>query len=221
MLITKIQENKLKRAGSWFANLFKRTISNKKKDSRPTDITDFGQSAKKIRNWNLYVMTYDALNKKTLETWDSIPMFFPFSGEAGASGPKIKGINTHYLRPDLRLAFFEQLTTLMEKTASKKGYDPNDLDSVPPNVFEPVIGRYMNAIYTGSIGGPGKYLRAAIRTYLISHIRSKWTLINPSEYENASRVILPKWNNSSASETYKYVAEQYNKYKNNNWNNIY
>ena len=109
----------------------------------------------------------------------------------------------------------------MEKIAERKGYDPEDLDEVPPSVFQPVLGKYMNALYEGAIKGSGSHLRVAFRSYLISHIRSKWTLIQPSEYVNAARVILPKWNNASAAETYRYVAEQYKKYKNNDWRPIY
>ena len=200
----------------WFLDQLKKTFSNDKKDIDKKDVNNPEEMKDKIQNYFMFTMVYDALHKDKLFSWDSIPLFFPVGMTNVGKGLKIQGINIHFLEPKNRIVFINELITLMKKVAEKKKFDPNDLDSVPDNVFQPVISKFMQGVYEGRINSAGKHIKVSYRSYFLNRIKSRLVRIPFSEYELAAKVMLPKFS-TSRSKTYSWIKEMYNRYKGSNW----
>lgn len=219
-MVRRISEQKLKKALGWLVNKAKQALSVKKKDERPTDIKDIGDFKKLKMHWLMFMIYDSPKHKKTLKYYDALPLFFPLKFTVGPDGVLLHGLNIHFLRPDDRSAFMNEIVKLMKKTAEKQGYDPNNLNEVPDGNISKVVGKYLNAVYQG-MSSSGSRIKVAYRTYYVSRIKGKIIRILPDEWENAINLILPRFQKMGPGSVYKDIEELYKKYKGSSWKDIY
>jgi len=219
-----LTEGQLRKAAKWFfgraKDLFSKKRETEKEKKKSGNITDLKDISSKMYNFNLYMTLYpDPLYKDTLPVYDQLPLFFPISmtGAAHGSGPKIQGLNIHYLSPANRKVFMQEILFVIKKNAVRAGYDPDTLDDIPPTVINGWVGKYINAVYSQQQKSAGSKIKVAYRSYLLNRIKGKMIKIKFSEWDNAVNVVLPRFKKMSPSATYQYVNEQYAKYKNNPW----
>lgn len=130
---------------------------------------------------HMYLYHYDAKHKLTLPYWDSFPLVFIIPSEM----PKryFNGINLHYLPPKLRAAFMDRLydhlsnTKFDEKTKLRVIYE--DLKAM------------------------GDFYKVCYKTYLKSHVKSRFVQINVNEWDIALFLPLARWNNATQATVYR------------------
>tara|TARA_B100002019_G_scaffold279200_1_gene280826 strand:+ start:77 stop:667 length:591 start_codon:yes stop_codon:yes gene_type:complete len=116
---------------------------------------------------NMYMYFYDPKHKETLPYYDRFPL--TIFVEPAKDG--FYGLNLHYLRPDIRAAFLDQLM----KTAPKKITDKT---------------RLMKMRYK-LLAGVRKYkeFKPCFKHYLGDHVRSQFTRVPMTDWELA--IFLP------------------------------
>lgn len=115
----------------------------------------------------LYCFFYDAKTKDKLPYWDRFPMVFPFAEAEGG----FLGINLHYLPPPLRAALMDELYSL----ANNARYD----ESTKLRLSYEALGQ----------ASKHKLFKPCIHRYLLNHVKSKFVMIDPVDWETA--VFLP------------------------------
>jgi len=219
------EEKRLEKGVKWFWNALKSLVDKsrkkKSKDDEKSGIIDL-KDLGKMKPFHLYTMIYsDPLWKDQLDAWDSLPLFFPIDIVKGTNGMRIRGINIHYLQPKDRIAFMKELENLIKKEASKKGYKDLDEFLNAGDRVTKAVGEYMNSVFQQTINSSGNRIKVCYRSYLLDRIGSKIQKIKMDQWLEATYSILPKFNKMSPGGVYEMVNTEYNKYKSNNWKDIY
>jgi hypothetical protein len=128
---------------------------------------------------------YDAKLKKELPYWDKFPLVVPLNYYEDG----FLGINMHYLPPQARMAFFEDLMTYQ----SKKGF----FDKVKTKLFgkgydatQKLNVNYLLLRDTSSLNGP---MKDCIKRYLYNHLKSPFLDIEPTYWEELIMLPTQRW----------------------------
>ena len=116
---------------------------------------------------NMYMYFYDPKTKKTLPYYDRFPLTILVEPAPGG----FYGLNLHYLRPDIRAAFLDELM----KTAPKKVTDRSRLVKMRYKLLAGVR-RY-------------KEFKPCFKHYLTDHVKSKIVRVPMTDWELA--IFLP------------------------------
>ena len=137
----------------------------------------------------MYLFQYDPKGKATLPYYDRYPLIFPIgSGRTGgraSSGGSFIGINMHYLPIPLRARLMDALYD----TATNDILDETTRLRISYNVLNQA-SKY-------------KFFRPCIKKYLISHVRTKFFYIEPSEWEMALFLPLDRFVGSNKNAIYR------------------
>lgn len=137
----------------------------------------------------MYLFNYDPKHKDTLPYYDRYPLIFPIgssrtSGTA-SSGGAFMGINVHYLPLPLRARLMDAL------------YDTVTNDKLDETTRLRISYGVLNQ------ASKYKFFRPCIKKYLISHVRTKFFYIEPSEWEMALFLPLDRFVGSNINAIYR------------------
>jgi len=124
---------------------------------------------------------YDPKHKKTLPYYDAFPMIIP----VGPAKDGFYGLNVHYLPPLLRAKF---LDALLDVTNNKKFDDSTK--------FQISYGMLKAAEKL-------KYFKPCFKHYLFKHVRSKFGIVSPEDWEIAIFLPSADWQKGSGSQVYR------------------
>ena len=127
---------------------------------------------------SMYMFFYDPKHKETLPYYDTFPLVIVLSEAPGG----FLGLNLHYLPPLLRAKFLDALLD----TLNNQKYDKT-------TKFRATYDLMKSA-------SKMKYFKPCIKHYLSSHVKSKFTMIPPPEFEIA--VFLPTANFKAGNKAY-------------------
>lgn len=137
----------------------------------------------------MYLFQYDPKGKKTLPYYDRYPLIFPIdSGRTSgfaASGGSFLGINLHYLPLPLRARLMDALYD----TITTKDLDENARLKISYNILQQA-SKY-------------RFFKPCIKRYLISHVRSRFFYIEPTEWEMALFLPLDRFVGANMSRVYR------------------
>jgi hypothetical protein len=137
----------------------------------------------------MYLFQYDPKGKKTLPYYDRFPLVFPIdSGRTSgfaASGGSFLGINLHYLPLPLRARLMDALYD----TITTKELDENTRLKISYNILQQAA-KY-------------RFFKPCIKRYLISHVKSRFFYIEPTEWEMALFLPLDRFVGSNKSRIYR------------------
>ena len=137
----------------------------------------------------MYLFQYDPKGKKTLPYYDRFPLVFPIdSGRTSgfaASGGSFLGINLHYLPLPLRARLMDALYD----TITTKELDENTRIRISYNILQQAA-KY-------------RFFKPCIKRYLISHVKSRFFYIEPTEWEMALFLPLDRFVGSNKSRIYR------------------
>lgn len=137
----------------------------------------------------MYLFQYDPKGKKTLPYYDRFPLVFPIdSGRTSgfaASGGSFLGINLHYLPLPLRARLMDALYD----TITTKELDENTRIRISYNILQQA-SKY-------------RFFKPCIKRYLISHVKSRFFYIEPTEWEMALFLPLDRFVGSNKSRIYR------------------
>jgi len=220
------EERKLERGVKWFWNVLKgladktkNKIKRKtKQDDGLIDLDDMG----KMRPFHLYTMIYDdPLWKDKLIVWDSLPLFFPIDVVNGKNGPRIRGINIHYLPPGDRVRFMLEIEKMIKKEAAKKKFKDLDEFLNSNDLVTRAVGTFMNSVYQQTQNSAGNKIKVCYRSYLLNRIGSKIQKVSMNKWNEATYSILPSFNKMGPVSVYEMINDKYDKYRSSAWKNIY
>ena len=109
----------------------------------------------------MYLLMYDAKTKDKLPYWDAFPLIFPI--EYTENG--FYGLNMHYLQPMLRAQLMDALYSITTDTR----YDEKTKVNLS---YQALQSRAKSNMY-----------KPCLKRYLRSHIKSKFILIQPQEWD--------------------------------------
>jgi len=137
----------------------------------------------------MYLFQYDPKGKKTLPYYDRFPLVFPIdsartSGFA-ANGGSFLGINLHYLPLPLRARLMDALYD----TITTKELDESTRLRISYNILQQA-SKY-------------RFFKPCIKRYLISHVRSRFFYIEPTEWEMALFLPLDRFVGANMSRIYR------------------
>ena len=137
----------------------------------------------------MYLFQYDPKGKKTLPYYDRFPLVFPIdSGRTSgfaASGGSFLGINLHYLPLPLRARLMDALYD----TITTKELDENTRIRISYNILQQAA-KY-------------RFFKPCIKRYLISHVKSRFFYIEPTEWEMALFLPLDRFVGANMSRIYR------------------
>ena len=151
----------------WFRKQAKSVIASPTRmiRSQNTRLTD------KPMLGRMYLFQYDPKGKKTLPYYDRFPLIFPIAAGRtngfAASGGSFLGINLHYLPLPLRAKLMDALY----KTATTKELDETTRLKISYQILSQA-SRY-------------RFFKPCIKRYLVSHVKSRFFYIEPTEWEMA------------------------------------
>ena len=136
----------------------------------------------------MYLFQYDPKGKKTLPYYDRFPLVFPLAanrtgGFAAQSGSFI-GINLHYLPLPLRARLMDALY----KTATTKELDETTRLRLSYQILQQAT-RY-------------RFFKPCIKRYLVSHVKSRFFYIEPTEWDMALFLPLDRFVGANKSRIY-------------------
>lgn len=137
----------------------------------------------------MYLFQYDPKGKKTLPYYDRFPLVIPIgsnrtSGFAGAGGSFL-GLNLHYLPLPLRARLMDALYA----TANSQTLDENTKLNISYNIL--------------SQASKYRFFQPCIKRYLISHVRSKFFYIEPTEWDMALFLPFDRFVGSNKTRIYR------------------
>jgi len=137
----------------------------------------------------MYLFQYDPKGKKTLPYYDRFPLVFPIdsartSGFA-ANGGSFLGINLHYLPLPLRARLMDALYD----TITTKELDESTRLRISYNILQQA-SKY-------------RFFKPCIKRYLISHVKSRFFYIEPTEWEMALFLPLDRFVGANMSRIYR------------------
>ena len=129
----------------------------------------------------MYLFQYSAKHAATLPYWDKFPLIFPIGMDWGY----VTGINFHYLDMRLRAFFLDHLWQFANN-------DRLDQHTKLQLSYEMLKSSSAN-----------KYVKPTIHRYLATHVRSKFLLIDPSEWAVAIFLPIQQFQKASIQTVYK------------------
>ena len=136
----------------------------------------------------MYLFQYDPKHKKTLPYYDRFPLIFPIASSKtsgfAASGGSFLGINLHYLPLPLRARLMDALY----KTMTTKEIDETTKLKISYQILQQA-SRY-------------RFFKPCIKRYLISHVKSRFFYIEPTEWEMALFLPLDRFVGANKSRIY-------------------
>jgi hypothetical protein len=136
----------------------------------------------------MYLFEYDPKTKDKLPYYDRYPLVFPIaSGRTSgfaASGGSFLGINLHYLPLPLRARLMDALYD----TATTKEIDETTRLRISYNILQQA-SRY-------------KFFKPCIKRYLVSHVKTKFFYVEPTEWEMALFLPLDRFVGANKSRIY-------------------
>lgn len=138
---------------------------------------------------SMYLFNYDPKGKGKLPYYDRYPLVFPIgtgrtSGFAG-SGGSFLGLNLHYLPLPLRAKLMDALYA----TANNQQLDENTRLKISYQILAQAA-KY-------------RFFKPCIKRYLISHVRTKFFYIEPSEWEMALFLPFDRFVGSNKTRIYR------------------
>lgn len=130
---------------------------------------------------SMFMFFYQPKHRETLPYYDSFPLVIVVGPAEGG----FYGLNLHYLPPVLRAKF---LDGLMDRTNNKK-FDESTR-------FE-VTYDYLKS------ASEMKYFQPCFKHYLGSHVKSKFAMVPPKEWEIATFLPTADWQKKSGQYVYK------------------
>lgn len=149
-------------------------------DAKPDLLKDLS-SPKPLQLGSLYLQSYDAKHKATLDVWDSLPLFFLLKFRNDG----YLGLNLHYMDVGTRIAV---LGSLMEYANNDKMDETTKLK---------ISWSLVNSI---SQLAP---LKDCVKHYLFDHVTSTPICISPENWETVARLPIARWhyNNNTKKTT--------------------
>ena len=162
-----LQGNKLKGA-NWYRN----AVSLITDRSSPADLMSSGKLLGRPSGGRMSMFFYDPKTKNRLPYYDTFPLVLPLETAKGG----FIGLNFHYLPYGARFAFLQQL----QKYSSNAKFDQSTkiqatYDQVKSN----------------------KYVKASIKRYLYSHVRSQFLRVNVNEMALAAYLPVAQFQGAS------------------------
>lgn len=153
---------------NWFNNTINKILKNPHKTREERVKDTLGKSEGSISPGSLYMFRYSPKHKDTLPIYDTFPLVFPLRKH----GAYMTGLNIHYMPVEARVAM---LGILMEYTNTKTLSDSTRLRLS------------WNVIQSFSQLEP---LQDCIKMYLMTHVQSNFTRIDPENWVTAARLPL-------------------------------
>ena len=126
-------------------------------------------------------LMYDAKHKDTLPYWDAMPIVLPFR----KLDDGFIGLNLHYIPPAMRAQLmnflYENLTNTKFDKSTRIKFDYAFLKASSKN----------------------KYYQPCVKRYLYSHMKSRFFLVQPEEWQISLFLPLAKWQKRSAQDVYQ------------------
>ena len=174
-----LQGNKLKSA-SWYRNAVS-LISDK---SRPSDLLSSGKMLGRPSAGRMSMFFYDPKTKSRLPYYDTFPLVLPLEPAKGG----FIGLNFHYLPYGARFAFLQQL----QSYASNAKFDQStkiqaSYDSIKSN----------------------KYVKASIKRYLYSQVRSQFLRVDVNEMALAAYLPVAQFQGASMGSVFAKSRKTY------------
>ena len=136
---------------------------------------------KKIEIGKMYLFSYDPKTKEKLPYYDKFPLIFPI--ESYNDG--FLGINLHYLPPLLRVKLLDALYDTINNNKMN--------DSTKLKISYQILKSATKF----------RYFQPCVKRYLLSHIRSGFKEIEPTEWNKAILLPTQKFEKASESKVYQ------------------
>lgn len=130
---------------------------------------------------NMYMFFYDPKHKETLPYYDSFPLVIVIGPAEGG----FLGLNLHYLPPALRAKFLDALLDI----TNNRLYDDTTKFDLTYNMLQRA--------------GKMKYFKPCIKHYLTEHVRSRFAMVEPPEWEIATFLPTADFQKASKAQVYK------------------
>jgi hypothetical protein len=136
---------------------------------------------------DLMLFFYDPKFKRTLPYYDTFPLTVVVGPAESASGvtTSFYGLNLHYLPPTLRAKLFD---ALLDNISNKK-YD--ETTKIMAN-YELLKSSRAN-----------KYFAPCFKQYLVPHVKSRFAIIQPTEWEIAAFLPTAQFKKASEAQVWK------------------
>ena len=137
----------------------------------------------------MYLFNYDPKGKNTLPYYDRYPLVIPIGSNRtsgfASSGGSFLGLNLHYLPLSLRARLMDALYS----TVNNNRLDEKTKFNISYNILVQA-SKY-------------RFFQPCIKRYLISHVRSKFFYIEPSEWDMALFLPFDRFVGSSKTRIYR------------------
>jgi len=137
----------------------------------------------------MYMFQYDPKGKTTLPYYDRFPLIFPIASNRttgfAANQGSFLGINLHYLPLPLRAKLMDALYD----TITTKELDESTRLRISYNILQQA-SKY-------------RFFKPCIKRYLVSHVKSKFFYIEPTEWEMALFLPLDRFVGANKSRIYR------------------
>jgi hypothetical protein len=138
---------------------------------------------------SMFLFQYDPKTKEKLPYWDQFPLVIPIGPAEGG----FYGLNLHYLPPYLRARLMDALYTV----TNNKRYD----DSTKLVISYQIL----------KSAAKFRYFKPCIKHYLTGHVRSRFLLVNPKEWDIALFLPLQRFQKQSQGKVWLDSSKMSNK----------
>tara|TARA_Y100000361_G_C11136168_1_gene332026 strand:- start:633 stop:1217 length:585 start_codon:yes stop_codon:yes gene_type:complete len=128
----------------------------------------------------MFMYFYDPKHKETLPYYDRFPLTIPVERAPGG----FKGLNLHYLPPVLRAKFLDSLLAITNNDKYNE------------------TTKFNLSMRTLKAAARFRYFKPCLKHYLTDHVRSRFALVSPTEWEIAVFLPTQDWAKRSASYVY-------------------
>lgn len=168
---------------TWFYNQAKGLRDSFTPFSTVKNLDKAGYSRKYVMPGRLYMFQYTAKYKDVLPYYDRFPLVFPFS----VYDEGFVGLNMHYLPPVHRAMLMDGLLPHVVKGTP---VDPIDVTRIQLS--------YNLLKNTSRL----RYFRPAVHSYLNSHVRSRFILVPPDEWNLALMLPFESFTNKNMKKVF-------------------
>jgi len=138
------------------------------------------QAVEGISIGSMYLFGYDPKTKAKLPYYDRFPLIFPFAGAPGG----FYGINMHYLPLTLRAKLMDALYSI----TNNKSYDNSTVVKLSYDVL--------------NSSAKFRYFKPCVKHYLNKHVKTRFILISPQQWDIALFLPLQRFEKASAGKVY-------------------
>lgn len=164
-------------ARNWYRDAAKKTTTSPSRLMRG----DAGRLKNRPAVGKMYAFFYDPKHKKTLPFYDTFPLIFPIKKLPDG----FLGINLHYLPPRLRAKLMDALYDL----TTNERYDEKTKLEISYELLNSAA-KY-------------KWFKPTVKRYLNKHIRSRFLLIEASEWDIALFLPTERFEKASKQEVWR------------------